>query len=107
MGDDYIYSKPSIREPIKFKKLVKWENLPIDKCTKSYNYNQKEKLMEIMKRMEKNPENPENPENTQALPTKEYIAGNISNYVKSTSSILESPDMKERIKKISEKYKKN
>jgi len=126
--DDLLGLKPSLLEPIKPdkhvkienmpmpfkpKKLVKWQEMPINKGMKGmkpYNYNPKEKMMEIMKRMEKNQNKlnedfPELFKAVQVSPLDEYVVGNICNYIKSKRSNLESPDVKERIKEISEKYK--
>ena len=108
----------NIPMPFKPKKLVKWQEMPINKGMKHYNYNQKEELMQIMKRMEKNPEI------TQVLPTEEKLMEimkrmekNLENtqvlsmeekvYSCMRPDIMDRkrPDMKERIKIISEIFK--
>ena len=124
--DDLLGFKPSLLEsinpdknveweniPMQFKpkKLVKWQEMPTNKGMKPYNYNPKEKKMEIMQRMGKNQNKlnedfPELFKAVQVSPLDEYVVGNICNYIKSKRSNLESPDVKERIKEISEKYKK-
>ena len=117
MEYNHIYSKSSVLDSIKpekyvkLEKLVKLEKMPINEDKKTYNYDRKEKLAEIMKRIENSPDKlkkdfTEIYNNRSVIHSNEYIVGNICNYIISSSSNLESPGVKEQIQKISEKYKK-